>query len=184
MAVPGKEVVPGRGTTSGPGVAWVNPGNIVASDNVRATCSLSSGSPNSQILHADEFNFGIPPESDLLGIEVNAEWRKTGTGDVNCNSFRLEENLVQPAGSDDKAGPTALPATEATSTFGGVADLWAANFRLAADLIALAFGIGLTCQRATLSPVAEVDHISVTLTYNAPGRFRTRGLRRWAYGHR
>lgn len=173
------------GTSDGSGVAWGSPGNVLASDDSRSTAALSSGSASSEVLHGSGFALGIPPEAEIKGIQASMEARFTGGGaSVNVDSFRLEDTLAQVSGSDDKAGPTALTGSDATTTFGSSTDKWNANFHLAADLLARNFGVGMTALRATGSPQAEVDHISATIHYTVPGRGRGRSLRRWVYGHR
>lgn len=62
------DYVDNRGT----GTAWDNIQAILSSDDVYATVELSAG-VSSQELFVQGFNFNLPPDAELLGLEVEVE---------------------------------------------------------------------------------------------------------------
>ena len=147
-------------------IAWSDPANAGASDNSRATATVSS-SGFTQELRGTSLGLSIPADPD--GIEVTIERNTAGGG-----ATVFTDNLVQlikggTPGGDNKASATAWNTTEDTITYGGPTDLWGQTWT-AADINASTFGVLLRAQRAGSSgQTAQVDHIQIKVYYTAGG---------------
>src|SRR4051794_25792889 len=60
-------------TDEGSEIAWVNPGNVTASDNNRATATAALDDVNSQALDVTGFGFSIPAGASITGILLELE---------------------------------------------------------------------------------------------------------------
>lgn len=83
------------------GFAWSTIGNIIFSDNGRASNGILLGglfaSQNTNYIIAKNFGFAIPPGAGICGIEVTIERRATGLligSTIRDNSIMLIKNNV------------------------------------------------------------------------------------------
>jgi hypothetical protein len=101
-------------------VAWTTPGNAAMSDNFYAQAAPGGGFTH--YLHADNYNFSIPPPAKILGIEVNIE-RRSLAGTIKDARLRLVKGGV--VGTTDRADTVATwPIVDTVKTYGGPSDLW------------------------------------------------------------
>jgi hypothetical protein len=150
---------------------FINPGNILSTDNNRASATalitLLSGSTNS--LRVSGFGFAIPASAGICGIKVELEKSATGTNLfawVNDESVRLVKagNIT----GANKASAGKWNSVEAYSTYGGMADQWDATWT-PAEINDQGFGIAFSAHITgliSLLPSARVDHVKVTVYYN------------------
>jgi len=148
-------------------IAWSNPSNIKASDNVRATANLS-GTSITHYIKASGFGFTIPPGATILGIKVGVERSRTGgsTGEVKDSQVKIIRGDAS-LGSVNKANTsTNWQTTDTSASYGGVSDLWGENWS-PADINSVNFGVALvvTGSSGSTNRVANVDNIVITVTY-------------------
>jgi hypothetical protein len=157
----------GTGATSG-SPAWSNPTNVGASDDARATCGVAA-SGVSGTLTVTAFGFAIPGGSTIDGITVAIERRSTTNNVIDDNSIRLTK--ASAAVGDNKATATKWPLnTDSTATYGGVADLWGTTWSVA-EVNDSGFGVAILADNTDAGSTrsAQVDHVTITITYTAGG---------------
>jgi hypothetical protein len=147
-------------------VAWTNPGNIVSSNDSRATATLNQ--VTSHYLAASTFGFSIPAGSSIDGITVEIE-RSDLSARVKDNIVRLYKNGTGLVG-DNKAitGPS-WPNTDTYQSYGGATDTWGTTWT-ATDINDAGFGVWLSATNASNS-TGRVDHIRITVAYTTPAGF-------------
>lgn len=143
-------------------IPWTNPGNATASDDLRASADLSEGDITNY-LKATSFGFTIPSGSTILGIVVEAEVSKSGSGTVVDNACRLVKNGVIQ--SVDRSNGTSWSTADAYLSHGGSTDLWADTWT--PELInASSFGCALSAQNSSIQPATALcDHLRITVYY-------------------
>lgn len=145
-------------------VAWTNPGNVTASDNVYATNSAAANK-TSHYLKATNFGFTIPAGATINGVVV--EWEiKANNGNATDNSIKLVKGGTI-TGNDRVSGT--VPTTEAFVSYGGSTDLWGLTLT-ASDINASTFGAVYSFETATsgLSSIVSVDSCQITVYYTLP----------------
>lgn len=156
-------------------VAWNTPGNVLSSDNNRATAGtlvgvLSSASTN--YLVETGFGFAIPASAIITGIKVDVERRQQGVlvgSSVKDNSIKIVKGGVIVAGSEH-ASAGGWPSADALVSYGGAGDLWGTTWT-PADINAANFGTAyasasLNAGLAALFLSAEIDHMRITVYYD------------------
>jgi hypothetical protein len=158
----------GAGSTSGSPL-WTNPGNITASDNVRATRVNIAAGTTTGTLTSGTHGFSIPSGAAINGIVVEIERYGTG-GNIADSSVRLTTGGT--AVGDDKASASAWPllASEAYATYGGASDTWGRTWT-DSEINATTFGVSLIAINTHGSNTrdAQVDHIRITVYYTEGG---------------
>jgi hypothetical protein len=140
---------------------------VDASDNVRALCGISA-SGVSGTLTVTGFGFAIPAGT-IDGIAVAIERRSTTNNVIDDNSIRLTKS--SSAVGDNKATATKWPLnTDAVENYGGAADLWGTTWSVA-EVNDAGFGIAIVADNtdAGATRSAQVDHVTITITYTAAG---------------
>ena len=149
-------------------VAWSNPGNAAASDNVRASAYLDDDSlVTTQYLRAGSPSglAAIPADAEIVGIMVEVE-RCCDNNAPKDYSVRLSNagTLI----GNDKAQAVRWPyvTVEAYASYGGAEDLWgcAPGYWTPANLSDLQFNISATSDYYGAATV-YVDHIRITIWY-------------------
>ena len=155
---------------SGGGVAWVNPGNILTSNNVYATISLNgTTTPESQYLKATNFGFNIPAGSTINGVSCTFE-RNTGytNGTQDTEVYLLKSGVI--SGTNRSAGAY-WPTSEELKTFGSPTDLWGTTLSVS-DINNTNFGVVLACQYGDVyggsTVIGSVDSVQITVYYTEP----------------
>ncbi|HEX5455988.1 MAG TPA: hypothetical protein VFW77_01340 [Candidatus Saccharimonadales bacterium] len=150
--------------------AWTNPGNVLSSDNSRATVSLSNGG-TSNYTKATGFGFSIPSGSTINGITVGVERSEANTnGNNTCldNAIRIVKSGT--IGSTDKSNATTWPTTDTYVNYGGSSDLWGQTWTYS-DVNASNFGFAISAKNnrsggpPSASETCQVDHIRITVDY-------------------
>ena len=160
----------GAGATSGSGTAWANTGNIF-SDNATYATATGQGI-TSQNLNATNFNFGLPVNATIVGIQASIARFRSGTalgGNIQDTSLRILKGGVQ-VGTNNGATATNWPDSEAVANYGSPTDLWGAGLT-AADVNASNFGISLVIDISAAfgNRIANVEYINMSVTYTLPG---------------
>ncbi|MBN1670811.1 MAG: hypothetical protein JXR37_07255 [Kiritimatiellae bacterium] len=156
-------------SSQGPGaVVWVNPGNVVASEDAYAAATVSQGT-STRYLWASNFSFSVPAAAEIIGIEVVVE-RLDGDG-KNCDSeVRLVKAGTVSTATNASSGASWSKFGE-TVVFGDPASLWNTTWT-PAELNAADFGVVLAATRSNNgSADAQVDHIQVAVTYGPLANF-------------
>jgi Tfp pilus assembly protein PilX len=153
-----------NGTRSaGAGAGWTTPGNIGASDNLKATASLAAGAQSAN-LDATSFGFAIPTGSTITGITASVEHGASASnyiGDVDV--YLLKSG--SPTGITDHATTPDWGSADAIRTYGTSTDLWGTTWT-AADINASNFGLRLKVDNDAPGTItANVDHVQLTVYY-------------------
>jgi len=152
--------------------AWVNPGNIVSSNNSRSSFAADGvTSPlTSNYLKATNFSFAIPTGATINGIKVEIEKREFG-GDWT-DSY-VEDNIVSlvkggTISGSNLAAAGQWPTTESYVTYGGATEMWGLSLT-EADIESSTFGVvlsgTLTDNNFDATVSGQVDHIRITVYY-------------------
>jgi hypothetical protein len=155
-------------TGGGSGIAWTNPGNIAADDNIYTTAAIGNNG-TSQALNATDFGFSIPTDAVIAGIKVTIG-RFCNSSDPNL----IRDNSVQlikdgsVVGGNKAITATNWPSSEAVADYGGESDLWGTIWT-PADINASNFGIQLVVKNSGYnSHTASVDYIQMTIYLAGP----------------
>jgi hypothetical protein len=151
---------------------WSNPGNVTANDGNRA--SIDNGNlSTSNYLQATNFDFDIPTNSTIVGIEVIIDRYSEaggGPGDHNQDEELWLINKDGELSGDNKANAgTNWPTSEATESYGGSSDTWNGSLTYE-DINNSNFGIALSVYNADINQDknAYVDYIQITVYYTTP----------------
>ena len=143
--------------------SWLNPGNIVSSNNLYAACTVDPGTNVSEYLEATNFGFTIPIGSTINGITVEIEKVSPTLTDEIVTLVLGGVNI-----GSNYALATNWPAPEAYVTYGSCTDLWGTSLT-PTDINNSTFGIRLAYTKticpACFSYTPEVDHIRITVCY-------------------
>jgi len=153
-------------------LAWTNPANIVASDNVYATAAVAKGSTaTTHYLKATNFGFSIPSGATINGIVVEIE-QKASSNATGKRARDSEVKLVKggAVSGDNKAlTSTYYTTSDVWKTYGGSTDLWGLTLS-ASDINSSSFGAALSCyvEATSASVTVSVDAIRITVYYTIP----------------
>lgn len=150
-------------TGSGATIAWNNTGNLAAFDNTFATCG-----PITNISHnlvASGFNFALPANAVIVGIEVSWYRLSNDASHTRDNTVRILKNGT--LGSTNKAQNAVWTADPAWSTYGGSSDLWGETWT-PADINAAGFGVAFSVRQSSGTPIVSVDNIRITIYATVP----------------
>ena len=130
-------------TSSGGGLAWVDPGNaaIVDTSYARVTLDDADTWSTSQTLRCRNFGFTtamIPEDAEIEGVSMMVR-RQAGGGSV----MTLTTSLLKPAGQKSSiSGSDTWSKSEETVTYGGESDLWNTTLSVS-DVTHSDFGVEL-----------------------------------------
>jgi Tfp pilus assembly protein PilX len=148
--------------SAGAGTGWTSSGNIGASDNARATTSVS-GNGLSANLDASGFGFSVPTDAIVTGIRVSVERGASTSGAIGDRDVYLMKNGT--ALGSDHASSGDWNASDSIRTYGGSFDLWGTTWT-PAEVNAGNFGLRFRVDNdAGSSVTASVDHIQITVYY-------------------
>lgn len=159
-------------------LAWTAPGNIAASDNIRATATIAAdGTVTTHYAKVTGFGFAIPAGDTIRGVVVRVERSvDTPVGAVIDQEVKIVKGGA--IGATNKAALTTnWPATEAEATYGATDDLWGETWT-PADINAATFGAAIAAKITTawgvvageleLIPLtARVDTITITVYHSS-----------------
>lgn len=147
-------------------VAWVNPTDAGASDDVRAHVDLTGTAISHYLKFTSPTGVSIPAGATINGIEFTVE-RSVATGTIK--DYRMRAVKGDAIGSTDQADTgTAWPATtDANKTYGSSVYLWGDTW-LDTDFGA-GFGFAIAVQKSAGKgiKVARIDYATVTIHYTA-----------------
>ena len=157
---------PGAGDgSSGSGISWSSAGNVTASDNNRATASLSSGN-STRYLKASNFGFNIPKGSTITGIKVEVERSIAGStsGGVKDSEVRIvkSDGTLGSRNYADTGTSWPVQASESYAAY-NPSDIWGESLSYA-NINSSNFGVAISAA-ATSNRTAQVDNIRITVTY-------------------
>jgi len=155
-------------------VAWNNPTNAAASDDVYATVGINAGQEiqYSNYLKCTNFGFAIPTNAIIKGVQIDIERHaslNTSNNHVCIQAVRLVKGGT-PQGSS-KLSSQYWPLSDAYESLGGSADMWGLTLT-PADINASNFGVVL--EAVLYAPAGYdsitgyVDHIRITVYYTFP----------------
>jgi Tfp pilus assembly protein PilX len=149
--------------SAGAGAGWMNAGNIGASDNFKATSTVSSGGQSAN-LDASSFGFAIPADATIAGIRVSVERGASASGYIgDVDAYLLKGGST--GGITDHATCCDWNSGDAIRTYGSSSDLWGTTWT-PADVNASNFGFRLKVDNdAGSSVTANVDHVQITVYY-------------------
>lgn len=149
-------------------IGWVNPQNVLVSDDLRATATFLSGGNNSSgSMPTDSYGFTIPGTAQILGVELRIERSQS-----NVNSARIHDKsvrlVVSGQASTNKAAPEEWPTSDTVKVYGSPTDLWGKTDWTPEMGNAAAFGGALSVERqgTTEQKIARVDHMPITVFYS------------------
>lgn len=153
-------------------VAWSNPGNIVSSNNSRATAASTAASASTNYLVASSFGFDttdIPDDTDNFVVVFYVEMSEVlsdvvaGTYATEAIARLVKNGVVQ---TSNRAQVRKLPSTETVYEivfFGSDLDGWeASDFR--SSSFGLAFACDIFSDGSTVT--ARVDHVQAEVQYS------------------
>lgn len=159
--------------------AWVNASNALASDQARASCSLSAGAPLSNPLRVSAFDASaLPGAAAIVGLEVVVEARVSGLAAAVLERVELVV-AGEVLGTPDET-ETVLTPTDASISRGGASSLWGLG-AIGRDVLAdPSFGVHVVMRRTAGSPSCQVDAVWLVpsftmITPRGRGRARGRG---------
>ena len=161
------------------GNSWSNSGNILTSNDSRASVSIST-TQISDALVASNFGFSIPGTATIDGVTVSIERSGTisfgfgGITFIRDFTISLTKDSTNPVG-DNKAVRIGLgqgwPTTEASLSYGGATDGWNATLT-ASDINSSNFGVYIRTESWNIfgsgTETGYVDHVTVTVDYTVP----------------
>lgn len=139
-------------------VAWSNPTNAVASDNIYATSITVAQS--TQQLQATGFNFNILSTDQIDGILVECEAKSTLGGDtVLCR-------IIKGGSVSATSRTNTWENVEAQVSYGGATNLWGETWT-PADINAANFGVSIR-QESGLTGTLSLDAVRITVYCSVP----------------
>lgn len=160
--------------TSCAGSIWNNVENVNETDNQYATLSLApylncyQGTCYwSRYLACYDFGFSIPSNAIITGIQMNITGFSGMSSSVLDCTIVIRRNASSVAGTN-MAKLSPWPTTPEIRSYGGEAELWGYTWT-PADINSSDFGVYIKLYNpTTLSPSVNIDHVSMTVTYQVP----------------
>ena len=150
-------------------IAWTNPGNALASDNVYATAANVIRNTTTNYLECTGYGFSIPAGATISGITVYVE-RKTSGGTIRDAAMRVVKAGV--IGTTDLSTTTNYATTDVVEAHGSSANLWGTTWT-PADINAANFGAAFaaknTSTTSTTNRTVSVDQIWITVDFAFAG---------------
>lgn len=158
---------------SGGTINWSSENDIFSSNNNRAQATLNTSSIT-EYLRATDFDFALPSGAVINGIQVGIERQASEDSDLRDYEVRLVTGLTGSAATSTNyakttSGDAWQEDADEIETYGGVADLWGVAWT-EAQIESSTFGVILAVRNHETSgpsETAEVDHVTVTVTYTA-----------------
>lgn len=171
-------------------LAWSNPGNAAASDDVRATSPANVNQfQETHYLKATNFGFALPAGASILGITAEIERSEASTssnGKIRDKKVRIVKGGTVQSTQDKAATGTDWPTTDGYRSYGGSGDLWGVSWTQA-DINSAGFGLALSITGTlTSGETARVDHMRMTVRYlptATPAAYGGTAAWRWRTGY-
>jgi hypothetical protein len=153
---------------TGSDVAWSNPTRVTASDDSRATASLTSAGLESEYLKASGFDLSsVPGGATIDGVEVRVERSVgSGSGTVQDQHVHIRKGDGGALSNDKKQTGVNWSGTDEQVVYGGASDLWGLSIAQSdlAGLQVLVSGISVSAGK-----LARLDAIEIRIYYTATG---------------
>jgi len=144
-------------------VAWTNPNNSQASDEVYATALITSVNSPTERLKATNFGFTIPTTATIIGIIAEIKVRTDNNNATQTNVVELYKNNI--LSSNLNPAGVVIPTVAAYLSFGSSTNLWGIGWtpeNINNNGFGLAFSIGKTVSQDSN---VSIDHIRITVYY-------------------
>ena len=149
--------------SAGAGSGWTSSGNVVSSNNLRATTNVASGGQSADLIVNTFGGFSVPTDATVRGIRVQIERGASTSGAIGDRDVQIIKGGV--ATGTDNAISGDWNASDSTQTYGGSTDLWGTTWT-PAQVNAANFGVRLRVDNDAGSTVtAQVDHVQITVYY-------------------
>lgn len=142
--------------------SWSNVSNVTSSNDSRATALLANNVLSNIIRCTPASLSAIPASATIDGIVINIEKSSTVSSTVIDNTVRLYRGGTYTGTNKSKAG--AWGTTDASSSYGGAADLWGLSWTRTQVVTDLAVGIAAYNPAASTS-TARLDYVEFTIHY-------------------
>lgn len=144
--------------------AFVSPSNVSASDNTYAT-KLAGTPLTTYYLTVTNFNFSIPSNATVAGIEVNVEGKKSLAQDTGRFS-NVKLILSGSISGTSQSSSQELATSDSITTFGSSSNLWG-NTLTPAVVNASNFGVGVSMfiSPSDVNTTVSLDHITMKVYY-------------------
>lgn len=157
--------------------SWSGSNNIGSDNGSNATVSKGSpdGSLTSNYLRGTNFNFAIPSNATIDGIQVSMNRyasANSGLDYVQDNSVKLVKGGVVTGNEKASAGNWSTT-TSTVVNYGGASDLWGTTWT-PSEINASNFGVVLSAlvSRDNGTVTANVDYVSITVYYTIDATFK------------
>lgn len=168
------------GTFSGSGTptGWTSVAGPRINNATTANYSVvfaGAGSGTSEFLELFDFDFNIPTDDTIVGIEVHVRSNRGASGTVAFDTVQLIDETGTITGNNNSGGET-LTTTLTTYTFGGPTDLWGLTLT-PADINDSDFGFALKFDFTTAIPAtleANVTFVTMCVYTEHSGRVLVR----------
>jgi hypothetical protein len=151
--------------SAGGGAGWTSSGNIVSSNNLRASASVPANGVSAN-LDATSFGFSIPANATITGIRVEIE--KSASADTGVDDDDVYLLKAGAPSGNDKASGTDWDTSDWVGQYGSSTDLWGTTWT-PAQVNASNFGVRLRADSDTSSSrTGYVDHVAVRVYYTLP----------------
>lgn len=156
---------PQRGETiDGTGSPWNIPEGIESGDNRSASLNLSASRRSSEVLRASAFGFTLPPDAEILGIEVLLQ-RTTTPGEIKDVSATLNRRRDR-AGIENKKDFQSWFFSGRSHTYGASDELWGIDWTpVDINDDAFSFDLRVNYTERSGNATASVASIAVNVHY-------------------
>lgn len=140
--------------------------DIIFADNAYASATAVLLGSATKYAKITGFNFDIPADAAITGIEVAIEKSATGLlANVTDNAIRIVKNGLVTG--DNKAKSGGWPASDAVFTYGNSNELWGETWT-PSEINATDFGIVISVSLAGSLALtsARIDRVAITVFYN------------------
>lgn len=144
-------------------VAWTDPSNSRANDNVYATASIPNGA-STHYLEDFFFSFSIPENATVVGITLQIKRHASASNCIRDNSVILDTSSGTEG--DNRATVNYWGTGDMTVIYGGPQDTWGRHWTpedITSSTFASRFSAANSCSTAA---TASVNAISVTVYYS------------------
>jgi hypothetical protein len=142
-------------------VAWLNPSNVLESDNSFAQ-AVFNGSSVTNYLQVSGFGYSIPAYASITGIEVLIERNSPVASTITDNIVSLVKGGTIIG--ENKANPSFWTTTDLDVSYGGNSVLWGTTWT-PAEINASDFGVVISVQSSSVS-IGNIDHIGIKVYFS------------------
>jgi uncharacterized repeat protein (TIGR01451 family) len=152
-------------------IAWNNPGRATASDNSRASATVTDNEVTHYI-QCTGYGFAIPAGATINGIIVNVERNSSSTTATVPTDAQVRLVRAGVIGATNRATTTSYTGADVVEAHGSVTDLWGDTWTTA-NINAATFGVAYAAQKPGIgggNRTVNVDYIGVVVDYTPAPR--------------